>query len=179
MSLSSLLRAAPASALLCAAARAMSAPVSAGTLVNRSFAQTGTGACQPALPVYAGVIRARPLAIQNEATTSAYLNCALVGTHLGPTGGQEMTDVYVGVINNTAADVAVTCSTIDGIAKVTTPFVSSKTVTVGAGTSAELHWNAADNNGHNYLFNANMQCLLPPGIGVSYLVSFYQEDIGA
>ncbi len=175
----SLLRLAPASAVLCAAALAMPVPAGA-VIVGRSFAQTGTGACQPALPVYAGVIRARPLAIQNEATTSAYLNCSLQGTHLGPAGsGRAVKQIFVGLINNTTADVDVTCSTIDGLAKITPAFISSKTTTVLAGSWKELTWVAADNNGVNFLFNANMQCLLPPGIGVSYLVSIYDEDIGA
>lgn len=164
---------------LLAATLAMASPSAVAATQARAFVQNGTGACQPALPVYAGIIRARPLAIQNEATSAAYLNCSLQGTQYSPVGARSITDVFVGLINNTGADVSVTCSTIDGLAKITSSYISSKTISVPTGYWAELHWTAADNNSQNWLFSANVQCLLPPGIGVSYVSSLYSEDVGA
>ena len=43
-----------------------------------AFQQNGAGACQAALPAYEGLIRKRPMAIQNEGVSTAFVTCAPV-----------------------------------------------------------------------------------------------------
>lgn len=147
-------------------------------VVDRSFVQNGAGTCQAALPVFDGLVRKRPLAIQNEEGSTAFVSCSLVGTHFGPTNLRVMDLVFVGLINNTGSAVAVTCTLVDGIANSVSPAFITKIVAVAPGSSAELSWASADNGGNRFIMGANVQCALPFGAGVSYTGSLYKEEIG-
>ncbi len=43
---------------------------------NRRFQANATSYCQAALPAFEGAIRKRPLAVQNEGTTNAFVTCS-------------------------------------------------------------------------------------------------------
>ena len=89
-------------------------------------------ACQAALPVFDGQIRKRPLAIQNEGTSNAFITCALRG-RFGGTSATTGTSAFVtvGLINNTGSSRTATCTLVDGRNGLIDPinFVKSATFT--------------------------------------------------
>ena len=170
------------SAILCAAAVGLAATTvhdAGAATLTRSFVHNATGTCQAALPSFEGLVRKRPLALQNEEGDTAFVSCSLVGTHFGPGYNARVMDrVFIGVINNAAAPVAVNCTLVDGVAGIGSPSLIPKLAAVPANGRAELEWTAADNSDLRFFFAANVQCALPPGTGISYTSSFYEEEIG-
>ncbi len=147
---------------------------------SRSFVQNATGACQSALPVYAGNIRNRPLAVQNEGTDAAFVNCSFMGTDRGVGSSASISDVYLYADNNTGAAVNVTCTLIAGYSGNPSNVVLPKTLSLPANSHANLFlWTTADNGGNNYQWAINTQCLLPVGTGLSITFMYYTEDVGA
>lgn len=160
---------------------AVLAPADAlGAPVQRSFVQNASGTCQAALPSFEGLVRKRPLALQNESGSTAFVSCSLVGTHFGPGYSARVVDiVFAGLINNTDASIEVTCTLVDGLAKLTPSTFIPQTAIVPANGWVELSWDAADNGGSRFVFSANVQCALPFGTGISYTASLYDEEIGS
>lgn len=170
------------SAILCTAAVGLAATTvhDAGAVtLTRSFVHNATGTCQAALPSFEGLVRKRPLALQNEGSDSAFVSCSLVGTHLGPGyNGRVMDRVFMGLINDAATPVAVSCTLVDGVAGAISASLIPKLAAIPANGRAELEWAAADNGDQRFVFAANVQCVLPPGTGISYTSSWYEEDVG-
>ncbi|MEO6138716.1 MAG: hypothetical protein ABIP11_08660, partial [Luteimonas sp.] len=79
---------------------------------QRSFVQNATGACQSALPVFDGQIRKRPLAVQNEGTSAAFVSCSFMDTDRSVNG---VTDVFLYADNNTSSSVTVNCTLVTDI----------------------------------------------------------------
>lgn len=155
------------------------APAQAATQ-SRSFVQNATGACQSALPVYAGNIRNRPLAVQNEGTAAAYVNCSFMSTISGVGGATSIIALYVYADNNTGAAMNLTCTLIDGYSGGPSVYLP-KTITLPANSKINTFlWTATgDNGGSNFFETVNVQCLLPVGTGLSLSTMFYDEDVGA
>lgn len=153
--------------VLCVSATAMADAVTR----ERSNLQNGSGACQAALPAFEGLVRKRPLALQNESVGTAFASCSMVGT--------GVTEAYVGLINNSANPVNVTCTLVDGLANEVNKYFT-KTVTVPTSAWTQIGWtDAADNAGAKFRFSANASCNLPAGVGISYTIVYYEEDVGA
>ncbi|MGY0613073.1 MULTISPECIES: hypothetical protein [unclassified Luteimonas] len=154
--------------ILLTGALALALPASAGSL-TQSLQVNGSGACQAALPNYEGQIRKRPLAIQNEGTSLAFVTCS-------PTSVQ-FRDMHafgqsVYLANDSAVDVTVSCTGVmGGGAGNDPPEYSTKSVTLPAGTVAGISWSTADlpdyapRSGTPF----NTSCTLAPGVGVRTL----------
>lgn len=78
--------------------------------IQRFDLANGSADCQSALPVFDGNIRKRPTAISNEGTKSAFVSCSVHNNNNGAVS------VVFGVTltNNSAADVDVNCSMVNG-----------------------------------------------------------------
>lgn len=153
----------------------------AGAVVlERSFVQGATGVCQSALPLYERLIRKRPLAIQNEGDSNAFVSCSLMGTAHSATGFRSIDRVQIGLINFSGATVGVTCTLVDGVLSGNnTYFTKIFTVPVTGGSSWDFAWvDATDNGGQNFFLTSNISCNLPPGTGISYTIVYYAEDVG-
>jgi len=149
------------------------------TTAIRSFVQNATGACQAALPAFEGLVRKRPLAVQNEGGSLAYVSCSLMSTDKGVGTTRSMYGVYIGFINYSGAPVDVTCTLVDGVANSGSNASIAKTVSVPVTGYVQLGWTSGDNGGSNFLYTTNASCALPPGTGVSYTWAYYSEDVGA
>jgi hypothetical protein len=161
-------------ATLCAAGAA--ATDGHAMLLPRSFVQNATGACQAALPHYEGVIRKRPLVIQNEGAAGAFVNCSLVGTERS-TGGLQ--DAQVVVTNLSDAPLEVSCTLIGEVTDASMAFLP-KTVTVPAnqsGSAYVLRWDTADIGG-TLLKTANLSCNVPVGAGLGEMSVQFYEYVG-
>lgn len=139
-----------------------------------------TGNCQAALPAFEGQIRKRPLAVQNEGTSNAFVTCSLTtDTDFGTSEGTEGYAVWF--INNSASVKTVDCTGVIGRALVGSPTFIVKSVSVGAGATAFLVWDATDNGGNPFdaALPVNVSCNLPVGTGISNSYVWYQVDVGA
>jgi len=133
--------------------------------------------CQPALPAFDGAFRKRPLAMQNEGSSAAFVTCAFGGAF---NGVPSVKTVTVGFTNTTGAAINVTCTLVDAHAGVQTPTFFPKTVSVPAAGAPVtlLIWTAAENAGVFFTYPA-ASCSLPPGTGVQVTNHTYDEEIGA
>lgn len=134
----------------------------AGTLAD-SRVTLAAGACQTALPVFDGLVRKRPLAVQNEGTSGTFVTCGLEGK----TGAQpSSTVIFVGLVNNSSSPATVSCTLVDGRNAISDPIYLPKSVELPANTPiAELSWSSADAEGANFIYPA-VSCALPPGTGI-------------
>ena len=121
------------------------------------------GACQSALPVFDGVVRKRPLAVQNDGTTRTFITCGLEGRF----GAAESSSlIFVGLTNNADADASVSCTLVDGRNGISDPVYRAKSINVPANADVvELAWTSIDNEGVDFIYPA-ISCSIPPGIGI-------------
>lgn len=140
-----------------------------------AFQQNGAGACQAALPAYEGLIRKRPMAIQNEGVSPAFVTCA-------PVTLQAVADSFghgLYLVNNTAAEVTVNCTGVqgarDGVADVAVP----KSVVLAAGTSDALYWELADGFEEGNWDSFNVSCGIPAGVGITTVYTNQLLDVGS
>lgn len=132
--------------------------------------------CQPALPAFDASIRKRPMAMQNEGSSNAFVTCAFRGVFLSL---RSQKYVQVGLVNNGSATQEVACTLVDGEAGFTAPIFLPKTRTLaGGGSSGGLAWTPSDNGGNEFVYPA-ISCNLPAGVGIQYTARLYDEEIGA
>lgn len=130
--------------------------------------------CQPALPIYDGNIRKRPLGLQNEGNSAAFVTCAMKGAFAARPINLS---IGVSLFNSTPAPVSATCTLVDGRdLALATPVHLTRTRLLAAGQVSRIDWLAADNGGVNYIYPA-VSCLLSPGIAIaSTRRTFLYED---
>ena len=134
--------------------------------------------CQPALPAFDGLIRKRPLAMQNEGTSNAFITCAFGGAFNGIPSQKTVT---VGFTNITSGAITVNCTLVDAQDGVVNPEYFPRSISVPASGAPVtlLIWSAnADNGGVRFTYPA-VSCLLPPGIGVQVTNHTFDEEIGS
>ena len=164
-------------ALTLLAAAGAGRPAAAATILKITT-QTGTASCAPALPTYEGVIRKRPLAIQNEGTSPAFVSCSLTTTLVYASAGSSET-AYLGLTNSSATSASVTCTLVDVGYGGSTPAYKTRTATVPANGFREIQWSAAnDNGGVPFRTSPNISCNLTPGIGITYTASLSADQVG-
>lgn len=119
--------------------------------------------CQGALPSFEGSLRKRPLAVQNEGTSSAFITCAFaVESRQSLAGSQSLSTWFY---NANATDVELTCTAVTGYQTGTNEYVSDS-VTIPAGEQDQIFWTDADfAEGIDGL--VSISCNLPPGVGVN------------
>ena len=137
---SSLLRAVggTALALLVSSAHAQDA-----YLIYHSEFSGPTDRCQSALPTFDVGLRKRPLAIQNEGSSTAFVTCSFGWNQLDEIGGgnvlQSLESVQIWFTNRSSSTVAVTCTAVYGreLQAITS---DTRTVTIGVGLKGNLEW---------------------------------------
>lgn len=145
--------------------------------VDKSVEVSGnaTAICQGALPSFEGSIRKRPLAVQNEGTTNAFVTCSFVTMY---DRNDQAAVSYFGVYLSNAATVArtVTCTGVAGYNTNPSNQYLSKTVTVAPGgqLQTQLIFGIADNGNVGFLPVVSVSCNLPAGVGINDTYVGYQ-----
>ena len=143
---------------------------------DRTQVQHAAGSCQGNLPVSATQLRARPLAIANEGTASAFLSCSL-----GSDDYSQAFNDFNGVVvtNRTAAAVNISCTLVAGGIEGPAVFFP-KTVPVPAGALVVVPFDPIDDNGGDPFPNSlNYSCSIPPGVEINAVFTNIDEEIGA
>lgn len=158
-----------------AAALAVPAAAGAGTVAPdpNTRIELAAAACQSALPVFDGVIRKRPMAVQNEGTSSSFITCGLEGRFYAVPSSSM---VGVLVTNNTAQAATLNCTLVDGGDGLMFPVYMPKSVNLGPNAATvTVSWQPGDNGGANFIYPA-ISCQLPPGIGIK---AIFQQFIAS
>ena len=144
--------------------------------VTREELNIAPTACQPALPIYAESLRTRPVAIQNEGTSTAFVTCGLRGVK-----GNVRSATRVGIYlrNNTSAAKTVNCTLVDAGTNMNNPAQQVRSFPLTANQVPTLYeWTAATHNGGQAYRYPAFSCMLPPGTGVSGVTRTFAEDVG-
>lgn len=160
---------------IAACAACLHAPAQSATIV-RNFSANATSYCQTALPVFDGNVRKRPLAVQNEGSSNAFVTCSF-------TAQATDANLVTLIANNIGASPAsLTCTAVTGLNTGANEYVV-KTVVVPASGWQGMQWTGADFNGSPAKIPGiglfNVSCALPPGVGIGNSVIAFEEDIGA
>lgn len=166
--------------MLVLAAAAAPGASQAATIASK-WKSNAAGVCQSAFSSGAGaVIRARPLAVQNEGAANAFVTCSLPYNDEGnelPTGG-NFNDIGVRLVNTTASNVEVTCTLVSGTDTASTVFVPKAGI-ISANAVGLILFSTTDLPGDPAMIEApNFSCGLPPGLGVNYVYYYYNRQIG-
>lgn len=164
------------SALALAAIAALSVADAHAVSRTRFVSANAASFCQTALPVFDGDVRKRPLAVQNEGASNAFLTCSFRGQ------GEDLDYVAVFAVNNTDAAVSLTCTAVTGA--VTTPNqYKPKTITIPASGIQDVNWQGSDFGAPRSTIPGlglfNVSCNLPPGVGIARAIIKFTEDVGA
>jgi len=151
-------------AAICATALSQAA---IAAVVQQSQIMLSADNCQAALPAFDGNIRKRPLAMQNDGTTPAFVTCGFKGLGIDPhSAGNDL--IGVALTTQGSQSVSVTCTLVNGFSE---PVYLTQTRTVHPGVANLLFWTG------NGLDLAAMSCSLPPQTGILYTMRNYEETI--
>lgn len=144
--------------------------------VGDKVKQNGAGACQGALPAFAGTLRARPLALQNEGSSNAFASCALQAND--ESNLPNLAGIHLR--NNTAASVSVTCTLVNGAINVSNEQLT-KSTSVPANGGINILWSPSELSGgaQTNFGLVNWSCNLPSGTGIGYVYYYFDREIGA
>jgi len=144
--------------------------------VTRVWSANPSSYCQAALPVFEGAIRKRPLAVQNEGSTNAFITCSMTRNY--QTSSVTRFQMYAQTLSGAVTNLS--CTFVAGYA---TGAIQSvvKTVALPAnGSQGSLTWEAADFTGGVFPDTQyNLSCNLLPGVGLNDSYLAFQEDVGA
>jgi len=152
-----------------AAAASLGLPNQADAAVmNRVFVGNATAYCQSALPVFDARIRKRPLAVQNDGSTSAYVTCSFPGQF----------EAITGITINFASDspASLTCTGVSGTGGAPARY-SVKSVDLVNNWQYALTWEPYDFADTSIIF-FSVSCNLPPGVGIQDSYISFTEDVG-
>jgi hypothetical protein len=159
---------------LLASIAAMGSTPASAVLRNVYSAGTAANACQAALPAYEGAIRKRPLSVQNEGETPAFVTCALAAA-----GFVTSADLYFNSIDGQQH--IVNCTVVKGYMGFA-EYLTKQVIVSAGGAQDQLKVVPADFG----LDTINMQehqisfsCHLPPGVGINDFGVGWQQDVGA
>lgn len=163
------------SLLVCSATALLLAAGQAGAVTQtRTFAGGPTNYCQTALPVFDGNVRKRPLAVQNEGTSNAFVTCSFNSQY-------RITSVQV-YFYNSGTTGTLNCTGVSGYNTGPNQFIPKSVSLTGGGPQGLLAWNAADFTGAPAEFPSghfSISCNLLPGMGVNDSYVNFIEDVGA
>lgn len=148
----------------------------------RQIVSLPTNYCQAALPVFEGLIRKRPLAVQNEGSSTAFITCSYPSGE-GRNSGSVTTRVWQYFLNNTGANITINCTGVSGDDGLSSPQFIVKSLVVPPGsTGAQISWFAADFAGAPSVFPSQGQfstsCAIPPGGGLRQAYINSDTDVG-
>lgn len=152
------------------------APQANAATIGSKYKINAAGNCQGALPAGPGaVLRARPLAVQNEGTITAAATCSFP---YNDTAGEEPNMVGVRLINNATGSNTISCTLVSGTATSSAVYLT-KSATLTGGTQSSIIWNASELPGAPTLIDApNFSCSLPPSTGINYIYYYYDRQVG-
>lgn len=147
--------------------------------VARVFLSSAAGICQSSYPATAGgLLRARPLALQNEGATSTFVTCSY------PTPDLSEAPNWAGLglvfVNNGTGNVNVTCTLVSGTLLEGNVVYLPKTRFVTAGSvDVFIQFEPDELPGSpEFIARPNLSCVLPPEIGIQHLWYQYDREIG-
>jgi len=160
-----------------ALACAVAVPASHAATVSHFDYQSAAGACQGALPAFAGTLRARPLALGNEGASPAFVTCALQSDDR-PNAQARTTDVQIRVGHvGTGDPVTINCTFVHGYGAGPLATYITRTTTLSAGDDAFLEI-TPDELGLPHIRYAQWSCSLPPDAVVFYVTRHYDVEVG-
>lgn len=138
---------------------AATAPADAQEFQNQSYVTAAAGACQSALPVFDTLLRKRPLAVQNEGSTTTFVTCA-VSNPMNQYGSPlRMNGQRATLINLSDTDVWVTCTQVVNL------WGNEQSYHVKSGhISASSYTTLFFTDGSST--TSAISCALPPGVGI-------------
>ena len=154
------------------ASSALTAPAANAVLRVVNSQVTAVGSCQPSLPAFEGLIRKRPLSVQNEGTSAAFVSCSLPGST-----ALQAAAIYVNSFDG--QDHIVTCTTVLG--DISAPeYVTKQVIAPASGAQKGVVVLPADVGQPTTLnaFYVSWSCQLPPGAGVNDLYTVWSLDVG-
>lgn len=159
--------------LLCSAVVVAGVAQAGVATVERTQYFNAPAHCQGALPNFEGALRKRPLALQNEGTTNAFVTCAI------PTQGRvDGLEIYIATHDESVAPV--TCTVVTGYNGGTNYYAPQTTNTDPTGY-AGFYWDAGDFEEGASEFPSGylaVSCNLAPGTGLNDFWLYYSETIG-
>lgn len=160
-------------AVLVAAGSASTQAVAA----QREKIANAAGVCQSALPAFEGLIRKRPLGIQNEGSSNAFVTCSLISdSAFGGSAGTEGSEIAI--TNNASATQFVSCTAIVGPTPEAAPIYYTISGDIPSGATGFFQITVDDNGGVAFDPNAtiNFSCNLPPQTLMSKTYVWYKVD---
>lgn len=124
--------------------------------------------CQGALPNFEGSVRKRPLAVQNEGSSAAFVTCSFVNEY--DIDDQRQISYYgAWFTNNGTSAATVSCTGVAGYETGSQNTFNSKSVVVAANAAAQaqIFFRPEDNGGNGYYPLVSLSCNLPPGVGIN------------
>lgn len=152
-----------AATLACNAATAATIPMNETTMAVAD--------CQSALPVFDGVIRKRPLAVQNEGDSNSFITCGMRGV---TNVGSRNTTVQLHFVNNGATARSVSCTMVGGLSGFADPIYRTGGSYIQPGNIGTIAWLEQPDG---FYFSA-ISCALPPGMGIRSLHRSFRQEIG-
>jgi len=146
----------------------------------RTLYSNPTGYCQAALPVFETNLRKRPVAVQNEGSSNAFVSCAFTSQFSGADNKPTEIGIYAQNLGSVARDL--TCTLVTGFATGPLNQNITKTVTLPVGGAQRLTtWEPADFSGGDFpnFGPYSMSCNLLPGVGLNDSYINFMEDVGA
>lgn len=163
------------------AAGLMLAPATAGTITyTRRLATNATGACQGALPAFETAIRKRPLAIQNEGTSNAFVTCAFTSQGSASDDGRNPTYVLLYFSSNSGTALDISCTGVSGYQRGDKELIVKTVRLPVGGGSAFLGWAANEFEGAPARFPSGffgVSCNLPPGAAINDTYVIFVEEV--
>lgn len=167
-------------AIATAAAATLAIAAMSATIANAgTSASNATGMCQSALPVFDTQIRKRPLGVNNEGGSNAFVSCSI------PIGyNPESVDNGVVIVTNRNAEaVIVSCTLVDGvIAEIGIPDLPAfypQTVAALPGVITPIVWDPADHGLESFHSYQNYSCNLPSGVEINLVGNDYTDSAPA
>lgn len=142
---------------------------------NRIDVSGPTNYCQAALPVFEGNIRKRPLAVQNEGTSNAFVTCSFQTRLFTSTDEVTEIELYVGNSNSTATDI--TCTAVGGFQGGALQLDTRET-TLDPGEIDSFTYNDFQYNNDILPSPFSVSCNLLPGMAIHEAYIFRTEDVG-
>jgi hypothetical protein len=153
-----------------------------GYEVQRQFMSNPVGLCQGALPAFETAIRKRPLAVQNEGTTTAFVTCSFTSQGDWYSSADNPRAVSVVFTNASSKQVQISCTGVSGGTAVPLREYVVKTMTLAASGSRSMSWNYNDfaTRGERPTFPSGLfsiSCGLAPGVAINEAIVGFWENV--
>jgi len=134
--------------------------------------------CQAPLSAFDGQIRKRPLAMQNEGTSNAFVTCAFTRQVSDPRNFIFLVQMFASNAGTSPQDLA--CTLVTGTGEAISPdnIFIPKTVTIMPGVSrALLQWDQGDLAAITTVTEYSLSCNLPPSTALNDSHIYFFEPV--